>query len=56
MSEANANTLINEAEGLDLYIDVNVGTDAPSDSAALTATTDIINVVYAFKKKSSPTC
>jgi hypothetical protein len=53
---------VNESDGLDLYIDFNVintgtttGPISPNTGSPLTAG-DIINVVYAFKKKSSAAC
>ena len=47
-------TILNEAEGLDLYIDINMN-DASTDTTDV-ADTNVFNLIYAFKKKSSPTC
>ena len=51
-------TILNEPEGLDLYIDVAVDGFTPTTSTiAFTGTsTPIFQFIFGFKKKSSPAC
>jgi hypothetical protein len=53
-------TILNETDGLDVYPEVfqvvTATVTALDGTAAFTTATDKINIVYGFKKKSSPSC
>ena len=47
-------TILNEPEGLDLYIDVAIDDLTPTNAAITTA--PVFQFIFGFKKKSSPAC
>lgn len=49
-------TILNEPEGLDLYIDVAVDGLAPTTTAFDNTSTPLFQFIFGFKKKSSPAC
>ena len=49
-------TILNEAEGLDLYIDVAVDGLAPTTTPFTATSVPVFQFIFGFKKKSSPAC
>ena len=49
-------TIINEPEGLDLYIDASIGTADPVPTDIVADSTTDFTFRFGFKKKSTPSC